>query len=97
MDDQLLDKALIFAINAHSGMTRKGTDLPYIIHPMEAVTIVASITDDREIIAAAALHDVVEDTEHSLDEIREEFGDRIAELAPLATSCQIFAQSIGIT
>lgn len=80
MNDQLLSKALIFAINAHSGMVRKGTNLPYIVHPMEAVAIVASMTDDKELIAAAALHDVVEDTEHDIDEIRKDFGDRVAKL-----------------
>lgn len=80
MSDEVLNKALIFAVNAHTGMKRKGTNTPYIVHPMEAVAIVASMTDDREIIAAAALHDVVEDTQYTIDDIKNEFGDKVARL-----------------
>ncbi|MBR3318979.1 HD domain-containing protein [Candidatus Saccharibacteria bacterium] len=80
MSDEVLNKALIFAVNAHAGMKRKGTNTPYIVHPMEAVAIVASMTDDREIIAAAALHDVAEDTKYTIDDIKNEFGDKVARL-----------------
>ena len=57
----LLDKAIIFATKAHSGAKRKGTNVPYIVHPIEAAAIVSAMTDDQEIIAAAVLHDVLED------------------------------------
>ncbi len=80
MDTTFLDKALHFAIDAHSGVERRGKGYPYIVHPMEAVSIVATITKDQELLAAAALHDVVEDTEITEDDIRKEFGDRVAEL-----------------
>ena len=80
MDTSFLDKALQFAIKAHSGVERRGKGFPYIVHPMEAVAIVASITKDQELLAAAALHDVVEDTEYTIDDIRKEFGDRVANL-----------------
>lgn len=76
----LLDKAIIFAVNAHRGQLRKGTNTPYILHPMEAAAIVGSMTDDDEVIAAAVLHDTVEDTAATIEEIRERFGDRVAEL-----------------
>ncbi len=76
----LLDKAIIFAVNAHRGQLRKGTNTPYILHPMEAAAIVGSMTDDDEVIAAAVLHDTVEDTAVTLDEICEQFGKRVAEL-----------------
>jgi len=76
----LLEKAIIFATEKHSGMTRKGTDTPYIVHPLEAVSIAAGITSDTEILAAAALHDVVEDTPVTMDEIEAKFGQRVAEL-----------------
>ena len=76
----ILDKAIIFATEKHSGMTRKGVDTPYIVHPLEAVSIAASITSDPEILAAAALHDVVEDTPVTMEEIEAMFGKRIAEL-----------------
>ena len=80
IDTSFLDKALRFAITAHSGVERRGKGFPYIVHPMEAVAIVASITADQEMLAAAALHDVVEDTEYTEEDIRKEFGDRVAKL-----------------
>jgi myo-inositol-1(or 4)-monophosphatase len=76
----VLDKAIIFAVKQHAGMVRKGTDVPYIVHPLEAAAIAASLTSDQEILAAAVLHDVVEDTAATLEEIKEEFGERIAAL-----------------
>ena len=80
VDTALLDKAIRFATEAHSGTERRGKGYPYIVHPLEAVAIVASITPDQELLAAAALHDTVEDTEVSLETIRREFGDRVASL-----------------
>ena len=75
-----LDEALIFAVNAHEGAVRKGGKVPYIVHPMETVVITATMTEEDETLAAAALHDVVEDTETTIEEIREHFGDRVAEI-----------------
>ena len=80
LDTELLDKAIIFAVHAHHNTERRGKGFPYIVHPMEAVEIVATITPDQELLAAAALHDTVEDTDVTVEEIRREFGDRIAEL-----------------
>ena len=76
----LMDRAIVFATRAHSGTYRKGTNIPYIVHPIEAAAIVATITDDPDMIAAAVLHDVVEDTDATVDEIRLFFNDRIADL-----------------
>ena len=80
LDTSLLDRAIIFAVKAHAGTERRGKGFPYIVHPLEAVEIVATITPDQELLAAAALHDVVEDTDVTVDQIRAEFGDRIASL-----------------
>ena len=79
-DTDLLDRAIIFAVKAHHNSERRGKGFPYIVHPMEAVEIVATITPDQELLAAAALHDTVEDTDVTLDDIRHEFGERIASL-----------------
>ena len=79
-DTTLLDKAIRFATEAHSGTERRGKGYPYIVHPLEAVSIVASITSDQELLAAAALHDTVEDTDVTVDLLRREFGDRVASL-----------------
>ena len=80
LDTTLLDRAIIFAVRAHAGTERRGKGFPYIVHPMEAVEIVATITPDQELLAAAALHDTVEDTDVTVDQIRAEFGERIANL-----------------
>ena len=80
LDTHLLDKAIIYAVRAHAGTERRGKGFPYIIHPMEAMEIVSTMTSDQELLAAAALHDVVEDTEITVEDIRTEFGDRIASL-----------------
>lgn len=80
LDTELLDKAIIFAVKAHHNTERRGKGFPYIVHPMEAVEIVATITPDQELLAAAALHDTIEDTDVTVEDIRREFGDRIANL-----------------
>ena len=80
LDSDLLDRAIIFAVNAHHNTERRGKGFPYIVHPMEAVAIVATITPDQELLAAAALHDTIEDTDVTVEQIREAFGDRVAEL-----------------
>ena len=80
IDSTLLDKAIIFAVRAHHNTERRGKGFPYIVHPMEAVEIVATITPDQELLAAAALHDTIEDTDVTVEDIRREFGDRVAEL-----------------
>lgn len=74
----LFEKAAVFAAVAHRGTTRKGSRIPYLAHPMEAAAIVSEMTDDRDLIAAAMLHDVIEDTEVTLPELEEYFGERIA-------------------
>lgn len=80
IDTSLLDNAVIFAVKAHKGIERKGKGFPYIVHPMEAVAIVATITTDQELLAAAILHDVLEDTPVTRDELEKEFGKRVADI-----------------
>ncbi len=84
-----VDKAILFAVMAHRNQVRKGTNLPYIIHPLEVGGIVARIMDDNEIvvdlkpddcIAAALLHDVIEDTSYIYDDLAEEFNVAVADL-----------------
>ena len=80
MDTDLLDRAIVFAVQAHHNTERRGKGFPYIVHPMEAVEIVATITPDQELLAAAALHDTIEDTDVTVNQLREAFGNRVAEL-----------------
>lgn len=77
----MLEKAIIFAANAHEGQFRKGTKLPYIVHPMEVATIVTTLTKDIEVICAAVLHDVLEDCKQvTYQQLENEFGSKVASL-----------------
>ena len=80
LDTSLFDRAVNFAVKAHSGTERRGKGFPYIIHLMEAVEIVATITPDQELLSAAMLHDTVEDTPVTVEDLRKEFGDRVASI-----------------
>ena len=82
---ELVSEAIAFAVKAHDGMRRKKGDAPYILHPMEAAVIVGTMTDDQNLIAAAALHDVVEDAGITIDEIEQRFGKRVRELVASET------------
>lgn len=74
------DSAIKFAVDAHSGQTRKFVNVPYVLHPMEVASIIATITDDEDLIIAGLLHDTVEDCDVDPMEIREKFGIRVAAL-----------------
>ena len=77
---KLLEEAIIYATIMHQGKTRKLNKIPYIFHPLEVAQILATLTDDEEIITAGILHDIVEDTDGSMEEIESRFGKRVAML-----------------
>lgn len=81
----VFERALCFATEKHSGQVRKLAKTPYILHPMEVAAIVGTMTDDRELLAAAVLHDTVEDTDTTLEEIQENFGRRVSLLVMTET------------
>ena len=72
----IVEKAKVFAIAAHSavGQLRKYTNEPYWVHPIEVMELVKSVSHTQEMLAAALLHDVVEDTKVTLATIDQEFG-----------------------
>lgn len=76
----IFEKSIAFALKAHEGQLRKSENIPFILHPCEAAAIAATLTADRETLAAVMLHDTVEDTAVTIEDIRREFGDRVAEL-----------------
>lgn len=76
----IIEEAIIYATIMHQGKIRKFGGIPYILHPMEVAQILSTMTDDREIIAAGILHDIVEDTDGTLAEIGSRFGKRVAYL-----------------
>ncbi len=77
----MIEKAIAFATRAHEGQVRKGTTRPFIQHPLEVGKIVASMTEDEEVISAAILHDTIEDCEGITEGILcEQFTPRVASL-----------------
>ena len=75
-----LEDAIKFAADAHAGVKRKGKNRAYILHPLEAMIIAASLTEDEEVLAAAVLHDTVEDTAVTKEQLEQTFGSRVANL-----------------
>ena len=82
---ELVSEAVAFAVKVHDGMRRKKSEAPYILHPMEAAVIVGTMSDDQNLIAAAALPDVVEDAGVTIEEVEEKFGKRVRELVESET------------
>lgn len=81
----IVDKAIQFATVSHANQTRKGSSIPYILHPLEAGAIAGRLSQqdgevDQEVIAAAILHDVIEDSFVSRESLVEVFGERVTEL-----------------
>lgn len=76
----MINQAIIFATKAHEGQLRKVSQSPFIIHPLAVGCKLADAGADEDVVVAGILHDTVEDTDVTLDQIRDEFGDDIAEL-----------------
>ena len=76
----LVDRAIGFAARAHQGQQRKIGDVPYIAHPVAVAMILQRMGCAETIVAAGLLHDVVEDTPVTLEEIQRHFGDEVAEI-----------------
>ena len=81
----LFEDAVIYATQKHNGKVRKVTGIPAILHSMEVAYIISTITGDMEVMVAGMLHEIVEDTDGTLEEIRAQFGDRIARLVDSET------------
>ncbi|MBR0113072.1 MAG: bifunctional (p)ppGpp synthetase/guanosine-3',5'-bis(diphosphate) 3'-pyrophosphohydrolase [Clostridia bacterium] len=80
----LFDRAVEFAVKAHEGQLRKDKSL-FILHPLEVAVIAGTMTRDEAVLAAAVLHDTVEDTPVTADDILSNFGERVAELVASET------------
>lgn len=74
----MIDLAIEVAVRAHQNQVRKGTDIPYITHPLAVGMLLAKAGCPDEVIAAGILHDTIEDTSMTLDPIRERFGEQVA-------------------
>lgn len=82
---QEVDKAFWYAVRAHRGQKRKDGVTPYIQHPVEVAEIAGTMTTDSRVIAAALLHDVIEDTPVKMHDLIRVFGVHIADLVADAT------------
>lgn len=80
MIKEIVNKAYNYAKSKHEGQMRKYSDLPYFSHPKAVARIIEELTGDPEMIASALLHDVVEDSDSTIEEINKEFGNRVADL-----------------
>jgi myo-inositol-1(or 4)-monophosphatase len=76
----MIDEAILFAAKAHQNEVRKGNGQPYIFHPIEVLSLVSLMSKDDEVLCAAVLHDTVEDTDVTREQIEAEFGSRVAAL-----------------
>ena len=76
----LIDRALVVSATAHRNQVRKGSQVPYVIHPVHVALLLIRHQFPDEVIIAALLHDVVEDTSITLAELRTEFGEEVARL-----------------
>lgn len=80
-----LDSAILFATKAHDGQRRKTDNVDMIFHPFTVGMLLRNCEMSEDCIIAGILHDVVEDTKYSLDDISERFGDRVAEIVDEVT------------
>jgi GTP diphosphokinase / guanosine-3',5'-bis(diphosphate) 3'-diphosphatase len=76
----MISKAIMFANLAYSNQKRKGTEIPYIMHPLEAGVIVSQMKFDENLISAAILHDTAEDAHVGYETLKSMFNERIADL-----------------
>ena len=76
-NSEAINRALLYAKNAHSSQKRKSGE-PYVIHPILVASIVAKLGNDEAMIIAALLHDVVEDTSYSIEDIEKNFGKDVS-------------------
>lgn len=78
--NQRLNQAIIFAAQCHAGQLRKGTTLPYILHPLETMQILSVMQADTNLLIAGLLHDVLEDTHTTAEQITQQFGPEVLAL-----------------
>jgi len=80
MEMNKLEQAITFAVRCHAGQMRKGTDMPYIVHPLATMDILRSMQADTDLLIAGLLHDTIEDTGTTREEIAGLFGEDVAAL-----------------
>ena len=79
-ENDLLTRAIAYAVAMHKGGLRKGTNMPYIVHPLEVLNNLYLMKADKKLMAAGVLHDTVEDTDATLEDITVLFGQDVTDL-----------------
>ena len=90
-DKERIQRAFFVADEAHRGVTRRSGE-PYIQHPLEVALLLADMRIDADGIVAALLHDVVEDTNFTLEELRAQFGESVANIVDGVTKFDTLAE-----
>ena len=85
MRDETMFRAVLFATRAHDGQYRKGSRVPYIVHPLGVARQLIETEAAMEIVVAGLLHDVLEDSDHGIEEIQDAFGEEVAALVEAVT------------
>lgn len=88
-----VEDAIIFASIVHNGQTRKGKDIPYIFHPLEALLVAKSLTSDTNTLMATVLHDTIEDTDTTYEELATQFSEEVANLVNYETEDKMVHKS----
>ena len=89
-ENDLLTRAIAYAVAMHRGGLRKGTSIPYIVHPLEVLNNLFLMNADKKLMAAGVLHDTVEDTAATMEDIVVLFGKEVAAL------CKSSGRSHGV-
>ena len=85
-----IKEAIHISSIAHKDQKRKVVGYPYISHPMAVLFIVSHFTDDEDVLVASILHDVVEDTDITLSEIKKQFGEKVRDIVDILTENDSF-------
>lgn len=89
MLDLRIHNAIIFAADMHRKQLRKGTNIPYIVHPMEVMQILTENNCSTDVIVAGILHDVLEDTSTTQEQVSEMFGEHVLSLVKSETQSSV--------
>lgn len=81
----MLFEAIKFAVDAHKNQFRKGTNIPYIVHPINVMKTLGRLTDEQNVIIAGLLHDILEDTNVTENDIKTKFGEDVLYLVKKAS------------
>jgi guanosine-3',5'-bis(diphosphate) 3'-pyrophosphohydrolase len=94
MDEDLLRHAYVFAATRHQGQVRRSGEA-YLIHPLTVASILAELELDEEAIAAGLLHDIIEDTDTTAEELELEFGPNVARLVSALTKISVYEEKFS--